>query len=76
MVLYYQRFVVVADLLVLPMCTSAVRTGYRREDKEYVQATEEEASAEHKVEITHLSLTQSAMIVIVAMKKEKGGYPS
>ncbi|XP_045114580.1 tuberin-like isoform X4 [Portunus trituberculatus] len=60
-----------ADLLVLPMCTSAVRTGYRREDKEYVQATEEETSAEHKVEITHLSLTQSAMIVIVAMKKEK-----
>lgn len=29
-------------------------------------------SSRHKVEITHLSLTQAAMIVIVAMKKEKG----
>lgn len=28
--------------------------------------------AQPKVEVTHLSLTQSAMTVIVAMKKEKG----
>lgn len=46
-------------------------TDFNREEKEYVVAAGGDTSSRHKVEITHLSLTQAAMIVIVAMKKEK-----
>ncbi|KAG0720159.1 Tuberin [Chionoecetes opilio] len=49
----------------------AMRSEFNREEKECVVAAGGEASSQHRVEITHLSLTQAAMIVIVAMKKEK-----
>ena len=58
------------------MYISGVMSDFNREEKEYVVAAGEETSSRHKVEITHLSLTQAAMIVIVAMKKEKGGCAS
>lgn len=51
---------------------TGVKNDFSREEKEYVVGAGWDASSRHKVEITHLSLTQAAMIVIVAMKEEKG----
>ncbi|XP_050694251.1 tuberin-like isoform X2 [Eriocheir sinensis] len=50
---------------------SGLKNDFCREEKEYVVGAGWDASSRHKVEITHLSLTQAAMIVIVAMKEEK-----
>lgn len=58
--------------LLIHGCPTGITNEANQEESDGILSDATPLLVQPKVEVTHLSLTQSAMTVIVAMKKEKG----